>query len=127
MRIENPVIYVPIRYSTIVEDPLQTGPFMQNKANFRNSQINISSFTTSKYEQLDIWWDGKNKPNSKPISKSEDRSLRSEACPESAKGGSNGPIGEDQYKTKDTSLGSGVWGPGSEVWSLESGMAFPTK
>ncbi len=41
--------------------------FMQNKANFRNGQMNISSFITSKYENLDIWWIGKNKANSKPI------------------------------------------------------------
>ncbi len=40
--------------------------FMQNKANFRNGQMNISSFITSKYEKLDIWWIGKNKANSKP-------------------------------------------------------------
>jgi hypothetical protein len=37
--------------------------FMQNKANFRNEQMNISSFITSKYENLDIWWTGKNKVN----------------------------------------------------------------
>jgi hypothetical protein len=53
--------------STLVEDPLQIGPFMQNKANLRNEQMNISSFITSKYENLGIWWIGKNKPNSKPI------------------------------------------------------------
>ena len=39
---------------------------MQNKANFRNEQMNISSCITNKYEDLDIWWIGKNKPNSKP-------------------------------------------------------------
>jgi hypothetical protein len=39
-------IYVPKGASTIVEDPLQIGPFMQNKANFRNEQMNISSFIT---------------------------------------------------------------------------------
>jgi len=41
--------------------------FMRNKANFRNEQMNISSFITSKYEKMDIWWNGKNKANSKPI------------------------------------------------------------
>jgi hypothetical protein len=43
--------------------------FLKNKANFRNEQMNISSFMTGKYGQMDIWWIGKNKPNSKPISK----------------------------------------------------------
>ncbi len=28
--------------------------------------MNISYFITSKYEKMDIWWNGKNKPNSKP-------------------------------------------------------------
>jgi hypothetical protein len=44
--------------------------FMQNKANFRNGQMNISSFITSKYERLDIWWNGKTNPiqsQSKPV------------------------------------------------------------
>jgi len=40
--------------------------FMQNKANLLDDQMNISSFITSKYEKLDIWWIGKNKANSKP-------------------------------------------------------------
>ncbi len=40
--------------------------FMQNEANLRNGQMNISSFITSKYEKMDIWWNGKNKANSKP-------------------------------------------------------------
>jgi hypothetical protein len=39
---------------------------MQNKANFRNEQMNISSFITSKYEHLDIWCIGKNKAKTKP-------------------------------------------------------------
>ncbi len=40
--------------------------FMQNEPNFRKSQMNVSSFITSKYEKMDIWWGGKNKANSKP-------------------------------------------------------------
>jgi hypothetical protein len=39
---------------------------MQNKANFRKSQMNVSYYITSKCENLDIWWSGKNKPNSNP-------------------------------------------------------------
>ncbi len=40
---------------------------MQNKANLLDDQMNVSSFITSKYENLDIWWIGKNKANSNPI------------------------------------------------------------
>ncbi|MHC4808293.1 MAG: hypothetical protein ACYTBX_18830, partial [Planctomycetota bacterium] len=36
--------------STTVESSLQIDLFMQNKANFRNEQMNISSFITSIYE-----------------------------------------------------------------------------
>jgi hypothetical protein len=71
--------WIPARHptcSTIVENPRQrrvnlykSALFMQNKANLRNVQMNISSFIASKYERLDIWWIGKNKPNSKPISR----------------------------------------------------------
>ncbi|MHC4106107.1 MAG: hypothetical protein ACYSR9_14285, partial [Planctomycetota bacterium] len=62
--------WIPARHptcSTSVEDSLQIGPFMQNKANLLDHRMNISSIITSKYENLDIWWIGKNKPNSKPI------------------------------------------------------------
>jgi hypothetical protein len=40
---------------------------MQNKANFRKSQMNASSYITKKYEQMDTWSIRKNKPNSNPI------------------------------------------------------------
>ena len=67
-RIENPVIYVPIRHtSTFVENPLQIDLFMQNKPKVKNAKINVSSFITSKYVKLDTWWNQKNKPNSNPI------------------------------------------------------------
>jgi len=41
--------------------------FMQNKPNVKNAQINVSSYMKSKYEKLDTWLSGKNKPNSNPI------------------------------------------------------------
>ncbi len=41
--------------------------FMQNKPNFKDAQINVNSYMKSKYEILDIWLSGKNKPNSNPI------------------------------------------------------------
>jgi hypothetical protein len=40
---------------------------MQNKANFRKSQVNINSVITSEYEQMDTWSSGKNKAKTKPI------------------------------------------------------------
>jgi len=36
--------------------------FLQNKPNFRKSQINVSSFDTGKYVKLDTWLDGKTNP-----------------------------------------------------------------
>jgi len=41
--------------------------FMQNKPNVKDAQINVNSYMKSKYEKLDTWLRGKNKPNSNPI------------------------------------------------------------
>ncbi len=35
---------------------------MQNKANFRKSQMNVNKVLTKDYEQMDTWWSGKTKP-----------------------------------------------------------------
>jgi len=40
---------------------------MQNKPNVKDAQINVNSYIESKYEKLDTWLSGKNKPNSNPI------------------------------------------------------------
>ena len=40
---------------------------MQNKPNVKDAQINVNSYMKSKYEILDTWLSGKNKPNSNPI------------------------------------------------------------
>ncbi|GAJ17893.1 unnamed protein product [marine sediment metagenome] len=40
---------------------------MQNKANFRKSQVNVKSIHTVAYENKSNWTLGKNKPNTKPI------------------------------------------------------------
>ncbi len=53
--------------STFVEMPLQISLFMQNKPNFRKSQMNVSIFSTMDYENLSNWTLGENKPNSNPI------------------------------------------------------------
>jgi hypothetical protein len=61
-------IYVPIRHtSTFVENPLQIHLFMQNKPNFKNSQMNLKSCNTIDYENKSNWTLGENKPNSNPI------------------------------------------------------------
>ena len=41
--------------------------FMQNKPDVKDAQINVNSYMKSKYEKLDTWLSGKNKPNSNPI------------------------------------------------------------
>jgi len=40
---------------------------MQNKPNFRKSQMNVSTVITKEYENIANWTLGENKPNSKPI------------------------------------------------------------
>jgi len=39
---------------------------MQNKPNVKDTQINVTSYMKSKYEKMDTWLSGKNKPNSNP-------------------------------------------------------------
>jgi len=53
--------------STTVEDSLQIRLFMQNKPNFRKSQMNVSDLQIREYEKMDTWSSGKNKANSNPI------------------------------------------------------------
>jgi len=40
--------------------------FMQNKPNVKDAHINVNSYIKNKYEKLDTWLSGKNKPNSNP-------------------------------------------------------------
>ncbi len=40
---------------------------MQNKPNVKDAQINVNSYMKGKYEIMDTWLSGKNKPNSNPI------------------------------------------------------------
>jgi hypothetical protein len=46
---------------------LQINLFMQNKANFRKSQMNVTDLLTRDYEKRILGEHGKNKPNTKPI------------------------------------------------------------
>ncbi len=40
---------------------------MQNKPNFRKSQMNVNPYNTMNYENKSNWTLGQNKPNSNPI------------------------------------------------------------
>jgi len=40
---------------------------MQNKPNFQKSQMNVSIYNTTEYENKSDWTLGQNKPNSNPI------------------------------------------------------------
>jgi len=53
--------------STFVESPLQISSFLTNKANFPDTQMNVSRVPTKDYENKTPGERGKNKPNSKPI------------------------------------------------------------
>ena len=53
--------------STTVECALQIHLFMQNKANFQKSQMNVSCCLTMNYEQRTMNYEIKNKANSNPI------------------------------------------------------------
>jgi hypothetical protein len=56
------------RYTfTDVMSALQINLFMQNKPNFRKSQMNVTKVLTKEYVHMDTWSSGKNKPNTNPI------------------------------------------------------------
>jgi len=54
------------RSSTSVENPLQIALIMQNKPNFRKSQINVNKVLTMNYEKKDTWWTGKKRTQTNP-------------------------------------------------------------
>ncbi len=51
---------------TLVENSLQINLFMQNKPNFRKSQMNVSIYLQKACENISNWTLGENKPNSNP-------------------------------------------------------------
>ena len=53
--------------STTVENPLQISHFIQNKPNFPDAEMNVTSFYTADYENVTLGKRGKNKPNTNPI------------------------------------------------------------
>ncbi len=60
-------VFCLLRPSTSVENPLQINLFMQNKPNFRKSQMNLKFCNKMAYENIANWTIGQNKPNSNPI------------------------------------------------------------
>ena len=60
-------IYVPIRHYICREPSTNQLLFMQNKPNFKDAQMNVTSFYTVDYENISDWTLGQNKPNSNPI------------------------------------------------------------
>ncbi len=59
--------------STFVENPLQIDLFMQNKPNFRKSQMNVSAFSKIAYENKSNWTLGENKPKQSQFKACPDR------------------------------------------------------
>jgi len=79
--------------STTVEDSLQISPFMQNKANLLDTQMNVNSSITKDYENISDWTLGENKPNTKPI-KAKQSQYKANTKPKKA---NTNPI-QSQYK-----------------------------
>jgi hypothetical protein len=77
--------------------------FMQNKANFRKSQMNVNPYNTKDYENKSDWTLGENKPKqtqTKPIFKSEDRRQKAEYSPRSSVIRPRHSAAADKEKTK---------------------------
>jgi hypothetical protein len=66
--------YANPHFSTFVENFLQINLFLQNKANFRKSQMDVTLIITSNYKKKSKWTFGENKPNLK----TEDREQKTE-------------------------------------------------
>jgi len=86
-------LYICRGLSTTVESSLQIKLFMQNKPNFRKSQMNVCVFTQKAYENWTLGERGKNKANSKPIQS------QTKPIPEKAKINVNNSISKD-YENK---------------------------
>ena len=63
---ENKALYNCRETFTDVMSALQIKLFMQNKPNFRKSQMNVNKVLTRDYDKMDTWWSGKNKPKTNP-------------------------------------------------------------
>ncbi len=59
-------LYICRETFTDVMSPLQIRLFMQNKAKFPKSQMNVINVITKEYEKKDTWWSGKKQSQTKP-------------------------------------------------------------
>ena len=64
-------VFVPIRHYNCRGFSTNQLLFMQNKPNVKGAQINVNSYMKSKYEKLDTWLSGKNKPKQTQFPKSQ--------------------------------------------------------
>ncbi|HIJ54252.1 MAG TPA: hypothetical protein HPP66_14045 [Planctomycetes bacterium] len=83
--------------STTVVSALQISLFMQNKPNFRKSQMNVNNVLTRDYENKTLGECGKNKPNSNPI-QTQSNPIQTQSNPIKA----NKMPKQTQYKPKQT-------------------------
>jgi hypothetical protein len=70
---------------TLVENALQISPFLTNKANFPDAQMNVNKVLTKDYENEPLFKRGKNKPNSNPNKANFKRNLAKMGHHEAAK------------------------------------------
>ncbi len=66
-KIENPVIYVPIRHLYICRESSTNQPFYAKQTQFPKKSNDVSFFYTMDYENKRNWTIGQSKPNSNPI------------------------------------------------------------
>ncbi len=80
---------------TLVKSPLQISSFMQNKPNFLESQMNVSTVLTEAYENKHNWTLGENKPNTNP-NKANTKPIKANKMPK-----------QTQYKPNQTQFPKG--------------------
>jgi hypothetical protein len=69
--VNNHLAFAPLHLS---RNLYKSALFMQNKPNFRKSQMNVNLLITTDYENISDWTLGQNKPNSNPIKPCPERS-----------------------------------------------------
>jgi len=98
-RIENPVIYVPIRHYICRGPSTNQLLFMQNKPNLPDVQMNLNFYPTRYYENLPIRRRVQNKPN-----QTQSKPVLSAACPERSRMGRMGQFPKGQNEQKPEKL-----------------------
>ncbi len=82
--------------STLVVSALQIRLFMQNKANFRKSQMNVNKVLTMDYEKRTLGERGKNEPKTNPIKANTNPTCRGVASGEAGSEAKNDHGGDQQ-------------------------------